>query len=388
MKVAENPVPRSAHRYSRSKKIMISVVVPDYNEEAIIEQNLNRLSSYLDTLRDRYRWEMIIVDDGSQDQSGLIADRFASIRKNVQVYHHFANMQLGRSLQTAFQHCQGDYVVTMDLDLSYSPDHIERLLEKIIATQAQIVIASPYMKGGRVSNVPWKRRLLSKCANKFLSLSYKGNIHTITGMVRAYERKFIRSLNLKATDMECNAEILYKAQLLRAKVIEVPAHLDWGLLNTAGKKRQSSMRTLRGIGGSLMAGFIFRPFMYFIVPGIILLLISIYIIVWIFINTMTIYPETLATSPYFDDQFSNAVAAVYKARPHAFFVGGSTLLAALQLLSLGILSLQSKRYFEELFHFSTTLYKQQLETLSGAGRKPVTRDLRKRNDTRRRKPLL
>lgn len=205
-------------------------------------------------------------------------------------------------------------------------------------------------------------------------MSYKGNIHTITGMVRAYERKFIRSLNLKATDTECNAEILYKAQLLRAKVIEIPAHLDWGLLNTAGKKRHSSMKILRGIGGSLMAGFIFRPFMYFIVPGIILLLVSVYIIVWIFINTMTIYPETLATSPYFDDQFSNAVAAVYKARPHAFFVGGSTLLAALQLLSLGILSLQNKRYFEELFHFSTTLYKKHLENLAVTGCKDVTDD--------------
>ena len=361
MKIPQNSTSVSCNKRARPKKTMVSVVVSAFNEEAIIEANLKRLCAYMDSLSNQYKWELVIVDDGSQDLTGVIADQFAIGKKNVHVHHNFTNMQLGRSLQTAFQCCKGDYLVTMDLDLSYSPDHIEKLLNKIITSQAQIVIASPYMRGGEVSNVPWRRRFLSKWANKFLSLSYKGNIHTITGMVRAYERRFIKSLNLKATDMECNAEILYKAQLLRAKVLEIPAHLDWGVFKNTGKRRVSSMKTFRSIGGSLMSGFIFRPFMFFIVPGIILLLISIYIIIWIFINTMAIYPETLATSPYFDDQFSNAVAAIYKARPHAFFVGGSTLLAAMQFLSLGILSLQSKRYFEELFHFCTTIYKHTVD---------------------------
>ncbi len=344
-------------KLSLKKKVPISIVVPGYNEEALVEKNLSQLCRYLDTLKNKYRWELIFVNDGSQDRTGEIAEQFALRRKNIHVYHHSANMQLGRAIQTAFQHCKGDYIIVLDLDLSYSPDHIESLLEKIIATQAQVVIASPYMKGGKVSNVPWKRRLLSKWANKFLSLTYKGKLHTLTGMVRAYERKFVESLNLKATDMEVNAEILYKAQLLRARVIEIPAHLDWGFQKKVGKKRISSMKTFRGIGGSLMSGFIFRPFMFFMVPGFILLLVSLYIIGWIFINTFAIYPETPATSAYFDDQFSNAVATVFKERPHAFFVGGSILLVALQLLSLGILSLQSKRYFEEIFHFCTTIYK-------------------------------
>lgn len=49
---------------------------------------------------------------------------------------------------------------------------------------------------------------------------------------------------------------------------------------------------------------------------------------------------------------------VFNERPHAFFVGGITLLAAIQILSLGFLSLQKKRYFEELFHISTSVYKR------------------------------
>lgn len=352
--------PIREHKSHVKSKPLISILVPAYNEEAIVEQNLSRLCDYLDSLKNKYRWELIFVNDGSQDRTGEIAEAFALKRKNIHVYHHYINLQLGRALQTGFQHCQGEYIVVLDLDLSYSPDHVEKLLDTIFTTRAQVVIASPYMKGGKVSNVPWKRKLMSRWANKFLSLAYKGRIHTLTGMVRAYERKFIESLNLKATDMEVNAEILYKAQLLRARVVEIPAHLDWGFQKKIGKKRVSSMRTLRGIAGSLMSGFIFRPFMFFMVPGFILLLLSLYIIAWIFINTIAVYPHAPVNSAYFDDQFSNAVALVFKERPHAFIVGGSTLLVALQLLSLGILSLQSKRYFEELFHFCTTIYKNNL----------------------------
>jgi hypothetical protein len=64
----------------------------------------------------------------------------------------------------------------------------------------------------------------------------------------------------------------------------------------------------------------------------------------------------------FDDRFSMAIGAVFKARPHAFFVGGITLMLAIQILSLGFLSLQNKRYFEELFHINTSIFKQNSKT--------------------------
>lgn len=61
---------------------------------------------------------------------------------------------------------------------------------------------------------------------------------------------------------------------------------------------------------------------------------------------------------YFDDRFSKALGLVFQQRHHAFFVGGITLVLAIQLLSLGFISLQSKRYFEELFHISTSIFKR------------------------------
>ena len=67
---------------------------------------------------------------------------------------------------------------------------------------------------------------------------------------------------------------------------------------------------------------------------------------------------TIQVDPVFlDDRFSKALGLVFQQRPHAFFVGGFTLLAAIQILSLGFISLQNKRYFEESFHLGTSINK-------------------------------
>ena len=79
------------------------------------------------------------------------------------------NLGLGQALRTAFNSCRGAYVVTFDVDLSYAPEHIASLLAHIRSTGAGIVLASPYMPGGTVANVPRGRLLASRWANRLLS---------------------------------------------------------------------------------------------------------------------------------------------------------------------------------------------------------------------------
>ena len=74
-------------------------------------------------------------------------------------------MNLGRALQKGFKNTHGEIIVALDLDLSYSVDHLERLIEKQAETDADIVIASPYMKYGKITEVPFKRAVLSKTVN-------------------------------------------------------------------------------------------------------------------------------------------------------------------------------------------------------------------------------
>ena len=340
------------------RKVFVSIVIPAHNEEAILIKNLSIICKYMESIEAKYDWEIILVNDGSKDKTAELADSFASSRNNIHVFHHKNNQFLGGALRTGFQHCNGDYIITIDLDLSYSPDHIEELLNTIIVTGAQVVVASPYMKGGKVSNVPFLRKFMSRAVNFFLSLIARENIHTFTGMVRAYERKFIKHLNLKARDFEINPEIIYKSLLLRARIVEIPAHLDWGLQNEAGESRVSNMRMLRGIISGFMSGFIFRPYFFFIFIGLVLLFISLYVIAWIFINTFIVYASLPEMHGLFDTRFSEAVSIVFRQRPYSFIVGGISLVVSIQFMSIGFLSLQSKRYFEELFHINTNILKQ------------------------------
>jgi hypothetical protein len=164
-------------------------------------------------------------------------------------------------------------------------------------------------------------------------------------------------------ETEINEEIIYKAQLLNARIVEIPAHLDWSYGKKAGEGRSSSIKMFRKIVSCIFSGFIFKPFMFFVLPGVFLMLVSFYPLFWAFIHTMSHY-QRLLSSPALgrlDYVFADAVAAAFIQSPHSFLVGGFTLMLALQLISLGILALQNKRYFEEIFHLGTSIYKYNRE---------------------------
>lgn len=352
----------TAQEDKQTAKPFVSVVVPAYNEADIVEKNLATLCEYMESLEDEYCWELIVVNDGSTDQTGDLAEAFAKTRDNVHVLHHMYNFRLGQALRYAFNNCKGDYVVTMDLDLSYSPDHIGKMLAKIRETRAKVVITSPYMKGGKVSNVPWLRKTFSVWANRFLSLTVtKDNLlpslSTLTSMVRTYDRRFLSGLNLRAMDIDIQPEILYKAMILRARIVEIPAHLSWGSDKAGSKHRKSSIRILKSIISSLISGFMFRPFMFFILPGFALMIVSCYPFAWVFIHTFNHFQSPPLSALAFDHRLSAAIAAAFNQSPHAFIVGGISLMIAIQLISLGILALQNKRYFEESFHLNSAIYK-------------------------------
>ncbi|MFC0875442.1 glycosyltransferase family 2 protein [Saccharicrinis sp. FJH2] len=331
----------------------ISIIVPCYNEEAIIKANVSEIISYLK--ESEYEdWEILIIDDGSADRTGVLADELALKCKKIKVVHHPVNLNLGNALQTGFKHATGDIFVVLDIDLSYSVEHITKLVNTLKITYADMVVASPYMKGGKVTEVPFFRRIMSRWVNRFMRLASQEKFYTFTGMVRAYKRSFIQSINLKTKDYEVNPEIMYKAMILRARIVEIPAHLDWSKQNQFGDARQSGIKVIRGVFSGIMASFIFRPYIFFLAIGFVLMLLSMYQLVWLFFDTiidMSIFSGEVS-------RFSQSLALQFSKSPHSFLIGGITLLASLQFLGLGFISLQSKRYYDELFHLGTSTRKK------------------------------
>ena len=339
-------------------KTFISIILPCYNEEAILPGNFEIIKTFLESRTAKYDWEILIIDDGSQDKTRVIADHIEKMNSHVRVIHHPVNLNLGNALQTGFCNAKGQIFIVLDVDLSYAVENIEKLTDKLIEESADIVIASPYMKGGKVTAVPFFRKIMSKWVNKFMRFSAQDKYHTFTGMVRAYRSDFIRSVNLKSKDYEINPEIIYKAMILRARIIEIPANLDWTEQNKFVGKRTSSIRILRSFFSGLMSAFIFRPYMFFMGIGAILMCLSMYQLVWLFIDTIAFWHKLLIQGTQEEYPFSYSLAIQFKNNPQSFLVGGITFLASIQFLSLGFLSLQSKRYFEELFHISSNILKK------------------------------
>lgn len=340
-------------------KAFVSIVIPCYNEEAILKINLSSIIAYMISKEEKYRWEILIIDDGSKDKTGDIADEFEKDNEHIRVIHHPANLNLGNALKTGFYNSKGDINVVLDIDLSYSVDHIERMVDTLIETSSDIVVASPYMKGGEVTAVPFLREIMSKWVNKFMRIAAQEKFHTYTGMVRAYRSSFIRTLNLKTKDYEVNPEIMYKAMILRARIIEVPAHLDWTEQNKFKGQRTSSIRVLRGFFSGIMSGFIFRPYIFFLAIGAFLMVLSLYELIWLLYDTLNGLKDIYAYTLNVDYPFSSSLALQFKKNPQTFLVGGITFLAAIQFLGLGFLSLQNKRYFEEMFHLGTSILKNK-----------------------------
>lgn len=339
-----------------NKKPFLTIILPCYNEEAILQSSFDKINQYVSELS--YDFEILIINDGSSDKTGKIADEIVQGNKQVRVIHHPTNLNLGNALQTGFCNSKGDILVVMDIDLSYSVEHIGRMVDKIVESSCDMVVASPYMKGGKVTAVPFARKMMSKWLNKFMNVAAQDKYFTFTGMVRAYRASFIKNVNLKTKDYEINPEIMYKAMILRAQIIEIPAHLDWTEQNKVTNERTSSIRIIKGFFSGTMAAFIFRPYIFFIGIGSVLMLLSMYQLVWLLFDTLRDLKICFSSGDSTSCSFSISLAKQFLLHPQSFLVGGITFLAAIQFLSLGFLSLQSKRYFEELFHLGTSLKKK------------------------------
>jgi len=244
----------------------ISVIIPMYNEEDNVLRTLLEVNS---VMKDYNDYEIIVVDDGSEDDTFRLAEEVSSHNPHVCVYKQPVNMGMGRALRTGFEKSDGDIIITIDADLSYSPSHINKLASELIDDETiDIAVGSPYMKGGDVKNVPFSRLFISKIANKFVGYSMPENLSTVTSVLRAYRREVLESMDLESNGTNINLEILSKAIATRYKIKEVPAVLEGRELGKSKLKFRS--KTISHVIFSLNE----KPMILFGVIGLVLCLIG------------------------------------------------------------------------------------------------------------------
>jgi dolichol-phosphate mannosyltransferase len=247
----------------------VAVVVPAYNEGDGFAAALTNVADYFAIYRScGYEFQYVIVDDGSSDETQAFAQSFARWRDDVRILRHDRNRGLGAALRTAFREIDAELAVVLDADLSYSPATAMELLETLERENADIALASPYARGGSVINVPPMRRVLSREANRVLSLATGGRYATLTCMVRAYRVAVLSQLEFRSDGMEAVAELALCALRKKMKVVEVPATLRW-----SDQRRNDTHRLRLGclvarIAATLQLAFQHRPSLWLAVPGL------------------------------------------------------------------------------------------------------------------------
>ncbi len=225
-----------------------SVVVPVFNEGPLIGSTIERLQDAIRHLRGRYTIEIVVVDDGSRDESApTLAAILAAEPEGLRIVTHEHNRGLTEAIKTGCRSAAHATVVVLDADLSYGPEIIESLVDTREATGAAAVLASPYMAGGRVANVPLDRLVYSRLANFLLSLCVGRRIKTFTGMVRAYDTVQLGPILERRSRGEFNAWIIAELLRARATIVEVPAALVWPAHRSQSPSRMTASAFARRV---------------------------------------------------------------------------------------------------------------------------------------------
>jgi len=196
------------------------VIMPTYNERASLETTVLAVLEQAPTV------DILVVDDGSPDGTGLIADGLAKQNVRVHVLHRSEKAGLGAAYLAGFSwgFDKGyETLVEMDADGSHRPEDLPKLLAH--ANEADLVIGSRWVDGGAVMNWPWYRRAISKGGTRYADFMLGSKIKDMTAGFRAFDAVFLKTLDLAGVASRGYAfqvEMAWRTQRAGGRVIEVP----------------------------------------------------------------------------------------------------------------------------------------------------------------------
>jgi dolichol-phosphate mannosyltransferase len=198
----------------------VLVIVPTYNEAENIERILQRLTASVPAAH------ALVVDDGSPDGTGQLAEKLADQDARVHVLHRSAKAGLGRAYVAGFRWARAhgyDVVVEMDADGSHAPEQLPRILTAL--ETADLVLGSRYVPGGEVADWPAHRLLLSRAGNRYTRWALRLPLNDATGGFRAARGELIDRLSFDdvASEGYCfQVDWAWRAVRAGARVVEVP----------------------------------------------------------------------------------------------------------------------------------------------------------------------
>jgi dolichol-phosphate mannosyltransferase len=197
--------------------------LPTYNERENLEPMIRALGEVLDTARDR----VLVIDDGSPDGTGEIADRLAEELDWVSVLHRQSKEGIGPAYIAGFRRALADgaeLVLEMDCDFSHDPQAVPRLIAAAEAG-ADLVLGSRYTAGGGTRNWGLGRRIVSRGGCLYAQVLLGMRVRDLTGGFKCFRRSALEAVDLDALTAHGYAfqiETAYRIRRAGLRVVEVP----------------------------------------------------------------------------------------------------------------------------------------------------------------------
>lgn len=189
----------------------LTIVIPALKEAENLAKLLPQIRATLASLPIAY--EILIVDETADEATLQVAaqNQARVLSPSTRGY--------GQALLAGFAAAQGEYIVTMDADLSHPPRFLLDLWEA--RQQAEIVIASRYVRNGR-ADMPFSRLLLSRVLNGFFSIGLGLKVRDLSSGYRLYRASALSTASIEGKDFNILQELLVSARARGCKVIEIP----------------------------------------------------------------------------------------------------------------------------------------------------------------------
>jgi glycosyltransferase involved in cell wall biosynthesis len=231
----ETPRSIRSDKQSDNKKDSVWIVIPAYNEEAVI-------ASVITDIRAAGYDNILVVDDGSKDATFKVAQKSGAV-----AVHHRLNRGKGAATKTGIEAAKllgAEIVVTLDGDGQHNPEDIEKLIAPIVKRKAAVVL------GTRLKNpkgMPWYKIAHNLVGNAIVWYLYGLWVSDSQSGFRAYSRKAIHMIDTKTDRYEYDSEVIREIRKHRLKFSEVPIEVRYTEYSMGKLYKQSFLTGIKTV---------------------------------------------------------------------------------------------------------------------------------------------